>query len=253
MKTGIAVVLALLVGLALGGWGPRTDLRQARDQIKEMEAKLRKRGAATGKMETVKAMLQVKDDEVSAARSRARKSSPPKKTTPFRPATAADGPSVTPDPDKARNTNTSERFSENLQKQMELWNTRVEMSRNSFITNLGLNAQQTAMFDGAMAVMNSQLEQGIRQWADSLKQKDEMTGEDSIKMMNELSGVLTKTYGQMDQTMPEGWRQKAGSGFELMNFIDPAVALPLTDVQDKLNRRRGGRSQNGASISVEDQ
>jgi hypothetical protein len=109
------------------------------------------------------------------------------------------------------------------------------------------------MFDGAMAVMNSQLEQGIKQWADSLKQKDEMTGEDSIKMMNELSGVLTKTYGDMDQTMPEGWRQKAGSGFELMNFIDPAVALPLVDVQDKLNRRRGGRSQDGAGISVEDQ
>ncbi len=254
MKTGIAVVLALLVGLALGGWGPRTDLRQARDQIKEMEAKLRKRGAATGKMETVKAMLQVKDDEMSAARSRARKSSPPKKTTPFRPAADASAPSVTPEPDKTRNTNTSERFGENLKKEMDLWNTRVEMSRNSFITNLGLNVQQIAMFDGTMAVMNSQLEQGIKQWADSLKQKDEMSSEDGIKMMNELSGVLAKTSGDMDQTLPAGWREKAGGDFELMNFIDPAVALPLADVQDKLNRRqRGGRSQNGASISVEDQ
>lgn len=249
MKTGIAVVLALLVGLALGGWGPRMDLRQARDQIKDMESKLRRRGASAGKMDTVKAMLQVKDDEMSAARARARKNSPPK---PFHPAPTASAPSATPDSGHAKGTNSSERFSENIQKQMDLWNTRVEMSRNSLITNLGLNAQQTAMLDGVMAVMNTQLEQGIRQWADTLKQKDAMTGEDGIRMMNELSGVLAKTYGEMDQTLPSGWRDKAGSEFELMNFIDPAVALPLADVQDKLQRRRGGPPQDdGASVNVQ--
>ena len=251
MKTVIAAVLALLVGLALGGWGPRLDLRQARDQIKDLESKLRKRGASAGKMEAVKSMLQVKDDEMSAARARARKNTP-KNPVAFRSALATNNVSTPTEPDHAKGTNSSEKFSEHLQKEMDLWNTRVEMSRNSFITNLGLNAQQTAVFDGMMAVMNSQLEQGIRQWADTLKQKDSMTGEDSIKMMNELSGVLAKTYGEMDQAMPAGWRDKAGSGFELMNFIDPAVALPLTDVQDKLQRRQGKRSQgNGGNVNIE--
>ena len=251
MRTGIAAVLALLAGLALGGWGPRADLRLARDQIKDMESQLHKRGATAGKMETVKAMLQVKDEEMSAARSRARKPPLPKKTTAFRPAAPADKPLAAEESGRAKNTNTTERFGENLQKEADLWNTRVEMSRNSFITNLGLTPQQTAMFDGMMAVMNSQLEQGIKQWSDLLKQKDEMTGEDGIRMMNELSGVLTRTYGEMDQTMPEGWRQKAGGGFELMNFIDPAVALPLTDVQGKLHRRHDAPPQDGASFSVQ--
>jgi hypothetical protein len=126
----------------------------------------------------------------------------------------------------------------NIAEAVELWSTRVEMSRNSFIGNLGLNPQQTAMFDGMTAVMNAQLEERIGKWAEVLKQKDEMSSEDGIRMMTELGGVLTKTYDEMDQTLPQGWRDKAGSEFQLVNFIDPAVATPLVDVESKIQRRQ---------------
>jgi len=120
----------------------------------------------------------------------------------------------------------------------ELWSARVEMARNSFISNLGLTPQQVALFDGVTAVMNAQLEERIGQWAEALKQKEEMSSEDGIRMMHELGTVLLKTYDEMDQVMPAGWRDKAGGDFQLVNFIDPAVALPLTEVEGKIQQRR---------------
>ncbi|MFA6562689.1 MAG: hypothetical protein WCV00_12335 [Verrucomicrobiia bacterium] len=228
MKIGIAAVLALLLGLVLGGYGPRSDLRQARARIKELERKVGRQEASAGKMQTVKAMLQVKDSEVSAARAKPRKF-----TRPLPP------PKLQlPEPAEAPATNAPSRMGHNIAEASELWSTRVEMSRNSFIGNLGLNPQQTAMFDGITAVMNAQLEERINKWADTLKLKDEMSSEDGIRMMTELGGVLTKTYDEMDQAMPQGWRDKAGSEFQLVNFIDPAVATPLADVEGKLQRRQ---------------
>ncbi|MBI5395973.1 MAG: hypothetical protein HZA91_11815 [Verrucomicrobia bacterium] len=234
MKTGIWAVAALLVGLVLGAWGPRSDLRQARDRIKELEKKVNKQEASAGKMQQVKAMLRVKDDEVrDAARRRARKP-PPLKLPPLpedeREAAAASS--------GARGTNAPPRMGRDIAQAAELWSTRVEMSRNSFIGNLGLNPQQTALFDGVTAVMNAQLEERIGKWAEALKQKDEMSSEDGVRMMTELGTVLTKTYDEMDQTMPQGWREKAGGDFQLVNFIDPAVASPLTEVENKIQQRQ---------------
>jgi polyhydroxyalkanoate synthesis regulator phasin len=228
MKIGIAAVLALLLGLVLGGYGPRSDLRQARARIKELEKKAGRQEASAGKMQAVKTMLQVKDAEVSAARGKPRKT--------FRPPPP---PKLElPETAEAPVTNAPPRMGRNIAEAVELWSTRVEMSRNSFIGNLGLNPQQVAMFDGVTAVMNAQLEEHISQWAETLKQKDEMTSEDGIRMMTELGNVLTKTYDEMDQTLPQGWREKAGSGFDLVNFIDPAVATPLVDVENKIQRRQ---------------
>jgi hypothetical protein len=228
MKIGIAAVLALLLGLVLGSYGPRSDLRQARARIKELERKAGRQESSAGKMQAVKTMLQVKDSEISAARSKPRKI--------FRPPSP---PQPIPlETSEARATNAPPRMGRNIAEAAELWSTRVEMSRNSFIGNLGLNPQQTAMFDGITAVMNAQLEERIGKWAESLKQKDEMSSEDGIRMMTELGGVLTKTYDEMDQALPPGWRDKAGSEFQLVNFIDPAVATPLVDVESKIQRRQ---------------
>jgi hypothetical protein len=230
MKTAISILVALLVGMALGAWGPRADLREARDEIRALETKLRQRSATTDKMQQVKALLRVKDDEVQeAARRRARKP-PPLKLPPLQPAPAT--------PSDAGDTNAPPRMGRDIAEAAELWSARVEMSRNSFIGNLGLNPQQVALFDGVTAVMNAQLEERIGKWAEALKQKDEMSSEDGIRMMHEMGTVLLKTYDEMDQTLPPGWRDKAGSDFQLVNFVDPAVALPLTEVEGKIQQRR---------------
>jgi len=234
MKIGIAVILALLAGLALGGWGPRADLCEARDRIKELEKKVNRQEASAGKMQQVKAMLRVKDDEVRAAATRRARKPPPLKLPPPH----DDELEATADSSRPAGTNAPPRMGQDIAQAAELWSTRVEMSRNSFIGNLGLNPQQAAMFDGVTAVMNAQLEEHIGKWAETLKQKDEMSSEDGIRMMSELGTVLVKTYDEMDQTMPQGWRDKAGNDFQLVNFIDPGVALPLTEVEGKIQQRQ---------------
>lgn len=234
MKIGIAVILALLAGLALGGWGPRADLREARDRIKELEKKASRQEASAGKMQQVKTMLRVKDDEVRAAATRrARKPPPPRPLPP-----PAEEPEDAIASARPAATNAPPRMGHDIAEAAELWSARVEMSRNSFIGNLGLNPQQVAMFDGVTAVMNAQLEERIGKWAETLKQQDEMTSEDGVRMMTELGNVITKTYDEMDQVMPQGWRERAGGGFDLVNFVDPAVAMPLTEVEGKIQQRQ---------------
>ncbi|MCX7825710.1 MAG: hypothetical protein N2689_09145 [Verrucomicrobiae bacterium] len=235
MKTGIWVVVALLAGLALGGWAPRSDLREARDRIKELEKKLNRQEASAGKMQQVKAMLRVKDDEVRAASLRRERKPPPAKWPPPRREQAPDDANA---PTRPADTNAPPRLGRDIAEAAELWSARVEMSRNSFIGNLGLNPQQVALFDGLTAVMNAQLEERIAKWAETLKQKEEMTNEDGIRMMTELGNVLVKTYDEMDQALPPDWRERAGSGFDLVNFIDPAVAMPLTEVEGKIQQRQ---------------
>lgn len=228
------MILALLAGLALGGWGPRADLRDARDRIKELEKKVSRQEASAGKMQQVKAMLRVKDDEVRAAATRRARRPPPPKS-PLPPVEDPEDALASAPPIR---TNAPPRMGRDLAEAAELWSARVEMSRNSFAGNLGLNPQQVAMFDGVTAVMNAQLEERIGKWAEAIKQKDEMTSEDGIRMMTELGNVLTKSYDEMDQVMPQGWREKAGGDFQLVNFVDPAVALPLTEVEGKIQQRR---------------
>ena len=238
MKIGIAAVLALLLGLVLGSYGPRSDLREARARIKELEKKVGRQESSAGKMQAVKTMLQVKDAEVSAARGKPRKFTRPPPLPKLQTSETIEAPA----------TNAQPRMGRNIAEASELWSTRVEMSRNSFIGNLGLNAQQTAIFDGITAVMNAQLEDRIGKWAEALKQKDEMSSEDGIRMMTELGGVLTKTYDEMDQALPPGWRDKAGTEFQLVNFVDPAVATPLVDVESKIQRRQ--RRDAGLNITI---
>ena len=56
----------------------------------------------------------------------------------------------------------------------------------------------------------------------------------ALKHSPELRFQLDDTYDQMDAGMPERWQQDAGEGFSLTAFVDPAVALPLTEVEGQL-------------------
>lgn len=241
MKTGMWVVVALLVGLVLGAWGPRADLRKAREQINNLEKKQRAHTATASRMEGVKAMLKLPDQSAAASKPRPQ-AQPPKAKPTTEPRKEKKPPQRSVQitiGTGASATNKSGGLEKDLSNAYDLWTTRVELARNSFITNVGLNNEQAAVFDGLTATMNAQLESAITRWTDTLKQKDAMTSEDGVRMMNDLSGVLINAYQEMDQTMPAGWRNKAGDGFDLVNFVDPGVAMPLVEVEGKLQRRRG--------------
>ena len=80
--------------------------------------------------------------------------------------------------------------------------------------------------------MNLRLGDRIEQWTDYLKVKGELNPEDGIRMMNDLSSVMVLTYDELDGSMPPNWRDEAGEDFQLFNFIDPEVAMPLAEVED---------------------
>ena len=44
-------------------------------------------------------------------------------------------------------------------------------------------------------------------------------------------------YDDLDRTLPEDWRDKAGPKFQVFDFVNPEVALPLTEVEGTLRRQ----------------
>lgn len=66
-----------------------------------------------------------------------------------------------------------------------------------------------------------------------------MTEEKGVKLMRDLTTSVAGTYDELDASMPEGWRGDAGKDFSLTAFVDPTVALPLVDVEEKLESFEG--------------
>ena len=96
--------------------------------------------------------------------------------------------------------------------------------------------------------MNLRLSNSIRTWVDNVKTADTFTPETGIRMMSDLSKDLVVTYDELDRTMPADWRTKAGEKFEVLDFIDPQVALPLTEVEGMMQRSRNTRHSRGVVV-----
>jgi hypothetical protein len=128
----------------------------------------------------------------------------------------------------------------------ELWKTRSAVARNSFLSNTGMKGEEEATFDVLVEAMNLRLEDRILQWSDYLGTKKAINPEDGVRLINDLSSVLVLTYDEFDRRLPAGWREKAGENFQLFDFIDPEVAMPLADVEQLDNLGpRAGRGRNG--------
>ena len=130
-----------------------------------------------------------------------------------------------------------------IQAATELWKMRGAVARTTFLSNLDADAAAATQFDVVMAAMNLRLSNSIRTWVDSAKETDDFSSESGLRMMNDLSTVLVNTYDELDRTLPGDWRIKSGTNFEVMAFINPEVASPLVDIEDKLStRRRSGET-----------
>jgi hypothetical protein len=55
-------------------------------------------------------------------------------------------------------------------------------------------------------------------------------------MMSDLSSALVLTYDELDRKLPPTWRDQAGTGFELVRFVDPEVLTPMQDLQGVISR-----------------
>ena len=117
-----------------------------------------------------------------------------------------------------------------------LWKVRVDLARNSFVSNVATNDEQAIQFDVSMAAMNLRLSNSIRTWVDQIKADKNLTPEKSILMINDLSSTLVWAYKDLDRTQPAGWREKAGPKFQVLDFINPEVARPLVEAEGVFKR-----------------
>ena len=137
--------------------------------------------------------------------------------------------------DKERPRPTPRTFEDNIDKAVELWRVRSDLARGAFLNQVEASEEETLRFDVVMEAMNVRLESTIQRWAEILGEETVPHQEAGIRMMNEITEALTITYDELDRNLAEGWKTNVNETFELTDFIDPSVALPLADVEDKLD------------------
>ena len=152
MKNAFFIVLALLVGLLVGNFSIKGDLRKAQEEVTALQGQLKQQGRRQGNFQNVASMLRVPAPPVIPKRPARRFG--PGKNKDFE---SDELPAAQRD-DKAEKKS----FEEQIQKAMELWKTRSDLARGNFINNTGANPQQTQAFDSAVRQMNDELGKKIK-------------------------------------------------------------------------------------------
>lgn len=263
MKSWIIAAVALLAGLVIGGWAPRADLRSAKEELESTKKMLKSKGGRTTDLGGITQLIGI---ENRAARERGNAASRNERSgegasTP----STADSPAgsnavpsaidvvapTTGSVDSAGNTK-RERDSdgrpdkrslkESIDNAIELWKTRSDVARTTFVNNLGLSPEEAVKFDVTIQAMNIRIGHGIQKMADNLKTNDVIGEETFVRLGSELTGAIVQGYNDLDRAMPRGWRTEAGE-FSLMDFVDPNVAKPLIPYEEKLNSATFGREK----------
>lgn len=250
MKRYSVAIFALLAGLVIGGWGPRSDLMRANKEIKEARELLKKNNTGSSGIDSVTHLLGITDNNRRKEQRSYRQaeqdinsastsfpaedleSGPTNEITADAPANEA---KAEDNPEKEEPENAG--LKNQIEKAAELWQLRSDIARSAFIANARLTDEYIVQFDVLVEAMNLRIANEIELFAGKLKQAEEQpSSEAGVRLANGVTKALVLTYDEMDRTLPGEWRAGAGKDFELVNFINPMVAMPLTDVEDKLNR-----------------
>lgn len=217
---------ALLVGLALGGLGPRREIDEVRRELARLKARPERAGGA-GSLNVITDVVRIPPRPPPAA---AREPAAPGDD-------AAPAEAETPPP--AAPPAPPERISlkDRLETAREAWAVRAEVARNTFAARTGYRGEELAAFDTIVAAMNLRLRHTFEQFARELATGENLTVERGVRMVNELTGALTLTYDELDRRLPATWRAAAGDDFDLTDFIDPSVAEPLIPVETQIENR----------------
>jgi len=245
MKFALLIPFILLLGLVIGGWAPKEELRAAKKEAADLAAKLADRNKDL-RMDTFASFVKIperaknpKSKPAAQAAAITRVRVPSTNATPNA-VTAA--PSVTPSAEvpPAQKPQTEEPLKPEdmrarIDEAKELWKTRVEVARAQWLDRLKLSPEETALFDDAINTMNDNLYGAIQRFADGLAAGETLTPETGVRAFSEMTASLVQTYDDLSAFVPEAQRGEAAQ-IELTDFIDPAVAEPLIAVQDQLEK-----------------
>jgi hypothetical protein len=213
MRQSLYLLIALVAGLVIGQFSVKPDLRRAREEIASLRQQAQSRDRRGSPLRNVTQMLQMPEPAAPPPSP----APPPSSPAPSEPAAPA--------------LRAPTHFTNEILAAAELWQTRAALARATLMDRLNASPVQAQLFDQAITNMNAQLAEKIRAWTDHLKQQPEVTAEVALRMMNDLSGPVLATYEQLDEIFSGDWRAAAGRQFQLFDFINPAVALPLAEVE----------------------
>ncbi len=269
MKSGyVWLPVALLVGLVLGGLGPRSEMEGVRKELESARLRLKtleqkNRGQEVDRVAGILGIgadreqsdednvVAVKDDEPESRREDYVSGLEDDNTSETEPDKVGGGAESEGEPDRR-----SSSMEERIDRASELWEARADIARGTFIANGDLSEEDVKDFDVLMEAMNIRLEHSIAQWAEKVKGKGEADPEDGVRLINSVTDILVLTYDEMDRKLPDDWRETAGKGLRVADFIDPVVAKPLVRVEDEMGNMRGefrgrNRSRDESSVRVD--
>lgn len=227
MKLWHLLPFTLLAGLLIGRWLPSEETRI--ESAVRIEATMKKNEDA---LNNITRMIQI-PDRASSPRRRERV------VTNAAPAVAQGIPAGEQPKTNVPMRRHQERLSpEDLRARIdeakELWRTRAELARVQMFDKLGLQTpeQQTA-FDNAINSMNQTMFNTMQGLAEEIKASSEMTVEQSIRVVAQMTTAMTTAYDSLFQAVPQN-KQSEVAKMQMTDFIDPNVIEPLTEVQDKL-------------------
>jgi len=248
MKLMFVLPFVLLLGLIIGGWAPKEELRSAKKENAELRQKLASREKDT-RADAFTHLVQIPDRAKKPTSPALSKAAPTHANVPddtlkdvdltaaSSAATNKAGISVTAPGTNAKEFS-PEDLSARIEEAKELWKTRVEIARAQWIDRLKLPPEAAVQFDAAINAMNEELYTSMQGLADALQTGGNLTPELGTRFFNEMTMSLVKTYDDLDAFVPAEQRGEAAK-LELTDFIDPAVAEPLIAVQDKLSDMPG--------------
>jgi len=235
MKLWHLLPFALLAGLLTGRWTPSEGRRSEMHAPREIAPQ---KNANT--LSTITQMIQI-PEKASKPRRRANVDTnlPPTVVA----ANDLPDPSTT---NAVKQRPRRERLSpEDLRARMEeakeLWRTRAELVRAQMFDKLNFQtAEQQTLFDNTINTMNQSLLNSMQGLATEIKNSPEMTTEQGIRVLAQMTTAMTSAYDTLFQAVPQDKQGEVGK-MQMTDFIDPSVIEPLTDVQDKLQTLRPPR------------
>lgn len=243
--------MAALLGYVVGSWGSSEELRA----MKELSG-AEKKASAQKRHDGFDAFTHLA--KIPETARRPRKNAPPraavkrpviavtnapkKKEAPNTDATAVEKEAEVA-PREAQNFSPDD-LRARIAEAQDMWALRVDMARKQWKTKLNLSGKAEKEFDDALQEMNENLYMSAANIAERLAADEKITQELGLRLIGDTTAIMVETYERIGGCVAPEQRGEV-STMQMVDFIDPAVAEPLIDVQDKLReipmQMRGGR------------
>ena len=254
MRAGwIFVPVACVIGILIGSWRPRAQVRNLTRQLEESRNGTSKQRADSPEgFDTFTRMVRIPDEAAKKPRFASNKplftgSATNSATMSAAPTAEAGGMTNAEEsvaqaaPEEPRRHGRPRRLEpEDLRARIaeaqELWSARVDVARAQWLDRLGMSDEASArVFDDAVNGMNDRLHALAQELADEVaagrRRVDHASG---ARFISEVSGVIAETYETISAALPEDKVSETGK-MQLTDFVDPAVAEPFILIQSQFD------------------